>query len=89
MPDDSDFQEKFLSRLAEKSFISRERLDKLVALYGFRYIQANTLYTHHNGFKHFGSDLLKSYRNNPARAEVRAGVSFQAMRDVLADDSLP
>lgn len=62
-----DFPEKFLSRLAETSHITRGRLDELVELYGFKYIQANTLYVHKNGFKHFGSDLLKAYRQNPAR----------------------
>lgn len=67
-----DFPEQFICRLAMKSYISRERLDGLVKQYGFKYIQANTLYVHHHGFKHFGSDLLRAYRENPARA--KAGV---------------
>lgn len=65
-----DFPDKFLSRLAERSHISLSRLDELVCMYGFRYIQANTLYVHKNGFKHFGSDLLKAYRENPAKAKL-------------------
>lgn len=67
----TDFPEQFLSRLAERSHISLKRLDELVSLYGFRYIQANTLYVHKNGFKHFGSDLLRAYRENPARAKTK------------------
>lgn len=71
---DLDFQERFLSRLAETSHISRERLDTLVEDFGFKYIQANTLYVHKKGFKHFGSDLLRAYRENPARAKIQAEV---------------
>jgi hypothetical protein len=78
-----DFQEKFLSRLAEKSFITRGKLDELVAQYGFKYIQANTLYVHKNGFKHFGSDLLRAYRENPARFVLPRDVCFKVMHDAL------
>jgi hypothetical protein len=66
-----EFQEQFLDRLAKSSHISRERLDGLVAQYGFEYIKGNTLYTHKNGYKHFGSDLLKAYRENPARVKAK------------------
>lgn len=69
---DKEFPEQFLSRLAERSHISLGRLDELVRVYGFRYIQANTLYVFKNGFKHFGSDLLRAYRENPARAKIDA-----------------
>lgn len=67
----TDFPDKFLSRLAEKSHLSRERLDMLVSFYGFEYVRNNTLYVHHKGYKHFGSDLLKAYRENPARAKTK------------------
>ena len=67
-----DFQEKFISRLADASHITRKKLDFLVRLYGFRYIQANTLYVHKNGYKHFGSDLLTAYVENPAKAAICA-----------------
>lgn len=80
-----DFQEKFLSRLAEKSFITRGKLDELVAQYGFKYIQANTLYVHKNGFKHFGSDLLRAYRENPARYVLSRDVCFKVMHDALKE----
>lgn len=83
MPDDSDFQEKFLNRLSEKSEITRGKLDELVAQYGFKYIQANSLYVHKNGFKHFGSDLLTAYRENPARFVLSRDVCFKVMHDAL------
>lgn len=71
---DKEFPDQFICRLAMKSHITRARLDELVRVYGFRYIQANTLYVFKNGFKHFGSDLLKAYRENPARAKVEPEV---------------
>lgn len=61
------YQDEFLERLAVSSSISRERLDSLVERLGFEYIRANSLFVHKTGYKHFGSDLLKSYRENPAR----------------------
>lgn len=85
MPDDSDFQEKFLNRLSEKSEITRGKLDELVAQYGFKYIQANSLYVHKNGFKHFGSDLLRAYRENPARFVLSRDVCFKVMHDALKE----
>lgn len=85
MPDDSDFQEKFLNRLSEKSEITRGKLDELVAQYGFKYIQANSLYVHKNGFKHFGSDLLRAYRENPARYVLSRDVCFKVMHDALKE----
>lgn len=81
----SDFQEKFLNRLSEKSEITRGKLDELVAQYGFKYIQANSLYVHKNGFKHFGSDLLRAYRENPARYVLSRDVCFKVMHDALKE----
>lgn len=85
-PINPDFQERFLSRLAEKSFISRDKLDHVVGLHGFKYLQLNTLYVYHNGYKHFGSDLLKAYRENPARATSKVVVNFPALHEILEKD---
>ena len=81
----NEFQDKFLTRLAEKSDITRGKLDELVAQYGFKYIQANSLYVHKNGFKHFGSDLLRAYRENPARYVLSRDICFKVMHDALKE----
>ena len=84
------FQEKFLNRLAEASNITRRMLDEQVKLYGFVYVQANTLWVHSHGFKHFGSDLLTAYRENPARAPSNVDNHFKYMRDRLKGcDGIP
>ena len=73
MPNNKEeFQEKFLSRLADMSYISRERLNTIVCVYGFEYVRNNTLLVYYDGYRHFGSDLLRAYSDNPARAKSRA-----------------